>query len=73
MCVFHPRPSGSVASSTTCSHAWQVAMDTDEHPEGASYEHLRALKNVHALGDCCANVGQPLPALAQARLGLASL
>lgn len=40
-------------------------MDTEEHPEGHTSEHLRALKHVYALGDCCANIGQPLPALAQ--------
>ena len=71
--VCDPRPGRPVHPLPTCIHAWQVAMGTDEHPEGATYEHLRALKNVHALGDCCANIGQPLPALAQVRLGLATL
>ena len=42
-------------------------MGAEEHPEGSQTEHLRPLQNVFALGDCCANIGTPLPALAQVR------
>lgn len=46
----------------------QVKMTEEEHPEGASkeLEQFQSLNNIYALGDCSANIGNPLPALAQA-------
>lgn len=42
-------------------------MGTEEHPDNARTEHLQPLRNVMAMGDCCAHIGAPLPALAQVR------
>ena len=45
----------------------QVKVTEEEHPEGAGreMEAMQALPDVYALGDCSANLGSPLPALAQ--------
>lgn len=45
----------------------QVAMTADEEPSGprGPWHGCEAVEGVYALGDCCANVDAPLPALAQ--------
>lgn len=45
----------------------QVAMTADEEPSGPQgpWHGCEAVPGVYALGDCCANVDAPLPALAQ--------
>ena len=41
--------------------------DQDEHRE--TNQGLEPVPDVYSMGDCCANVETPLPALAQARGG----
>ena len=44
----------------------QVPHNTKEAHESASNEEYKPVPNIFAMGDCCANVETPLPALAQA-------
>ena len=47
----------------------QVNMDTEEHNTGHGKEMYRPVEGCWALGDCCANMELPLPALAQVLIG----
>lgn len=46
----------------------QVNEKSEEHveEERKKSEKLQHIDGIFALGDCCANIGSPLPALAQA-------
>ncbi len=44
----------------------QVGPATQEAHDDSSNEGFEPLANIFALGDCCANVENPLPSLAQA-------
>ena len=49
-----------------CNHVLQVKHNTAESHGHSSNDEFQPLDNIYALGDCCANVESPLPALAQA-------
>lgn len=43
----------------------QVKMHVEEHDTGHGKEKYKQVDSCYALGDCCANMELPLPALAQ--------
>ena len=62
-------PSSYMQDTRSPSAATRANIDAAESPSGAAAsEELRACAGVFALGDCCADVHAPLPALAQACL-----
>ena len=46
----------------------QVQMHVEEHDTGHGKEMYKQVECCYALGDCCANMELPLPALAQVGL-----
>ena len=46
-------------------HLWQVEPNHAESHEDSSNAEFQPLGDIYALGDCCANIEGPLPALAQ--------
>lgn len=61
-------PAHAVHGDHISMAAMQVKMHVEEHDTGHGKEIYSQVDSCYALGDCCANMELPLPALAQVGL-----